>query len=555
MKERIISLMQLLSNSEYSKEMKIALTILPCLILLPILTFPISNDHSIYLRGGEAILSGKTLYVDYLDLKPPMIYYIYAIFRFFFGSSEFAIRYADFFYQSGSIILLIAVLRKLLRDDAIAYIVAFFYAILYVVLGYEIELHCEALAVPFLILATYLMVKNKVHYWEYLCAGLIIGLLTALKYTFGVVSVSAVIYILLIEKTWRLRITSTIRLGLGIVMGFGVGMLPVFLNPTMYEGLIRMTTYLRYYSSIQAIDVSLLKTSIKSLGLYLGDNYSLTMSFFSILGILSYVFRNNDENTKERNDSLLTERRLVLFSLMTICLLFLSVAIEAKFIPMHFTRAYISLTILAGIGVLTTLRRGLLYYNQRNPDNQQILIIDRCVLIVLVFLALTFSPFSRYVAVMIPTIGFITNNGWYEKSYDRREAGRVGYPILRSAVQYIVSHKSIDEKTLCMGMGIAQLNTLIHEPLWSIFGHSQFYFSNHVAPEWVGRFHKEVTMADWIIVATNDEFPFQNGHSRTSYQSLQQDSLIYPYFLEHFREVKKYEGLLIFKRVKSNHNT
>jgi hypothetical protein len=552
MKERIVNLIQSLSNSVYSKELRIVLTILPCLILLPILTFPILNDHSIYLRGGEAILDGKTLYIDYLDLKSPMIYYIYACFRFVFGSGEFAIRYADFFYQSGSIILLITVLRRLLQDDAVAFFSGLVYSILYVALGYGMELHCEALATPFLILTIYFLVKHKVSYWEYVFAGIAIGLLTALKYTFGIVSISAIILILISEKTWLLRITSSIRLGVGIVVGFTIGMLPIFFSPTMYEGLVRMTAYLRYYSGMQAVDTSLIKTSIKSFGFYLGDNYSLTLSFFTMLGIVGYIFEYGDENMKDKINSSQTKMKLVFFSLLMICLLFISVAVEAKFIPMHFTRAYISLTILASIGAVTLLRQAVWYYKQNLLTKGQLYLVNKGVLILLTLLLLVFSPFSRYIGIMIPTIGFVTGNGWYEMGYDSKESGRVRYSIQRSAVEYIKSNKSPDDKTLCMGMGIAQINTLLHESPWSAFGHSQFYFSNHVAPQWVERYHKEVTMADWIVVATIDEFPFQNGHSRTSYQSLQRDSVIYPYFLEHFREVKKYDGLLIFKRVRPN---
>lgn len=554
MKERIISLTQLLSNSEYSKEMKIALTILPCLILLPILTFPIWNDHSIYLQGGKAILSGKTLYVDYLDLKSPMIYYVYAGFRFIFGSSEFAIRYADFFYQSGSIFLLILVLKKLIRDDAVAYLSGCLYALLYTSSGYSVELHCETIATPFIILTTYLLVKNKTGYWEYAFAGITIGLLTALKYTLGIVSVSAVIYILLIEKTWRLRIISTIRLGLGIVMGFGVGMLPVFFSPSMYEGFIKMTAYLRYYADIQAIDKSLFKNLIKPFGFYLGDNYSITLSFFSVLGVLSHIFEHTNTKTEDDEYNLQPKVRLVLLSLMMIFLLFVSVAVEAKFAITHFTRAYIGLITLASIGIAFTIRHGILYYKQHRTSSVQMALINKSLFSMLVLFMLILSPLNRYVGILIPTIGFITNNGWYEKYYDIQEPGRVRYSVQKSAVEYIKSHKSNADKTLCMGIGMSTILTLLDEPPWSIFGHSQFYFSNHVAPEWTERYHKEVTMADWIVVATNDPFQTLNGHSRTSYQSLQQDSLIYPYFFEHFREVKKYEGLLIFKRVKSNPN-
>jgi 4-amino-4-deoxy-L-arabinose transferase-like glycosyltransferase len=52
----------------------------------------IDHDESTYLEIARMLLSGKLLYVDMVDIKPPGIFLILAFFQWIFGYSIFVMR-------------------------------------------------------------------------------------------------------------------------------------------------------------------------------------------------------------------------------------------------------------------------------------------------------------------------------------------------------------------------------------------------------------------------------------------------------------------------------
>jgi len=73
----------------------IAILILVLVAASPILTYPMGRDQGMYANIGRIILYGKTPYVDMWDIKPPPIYYIYAVGIKLFGTTTLAIRAID----------------------------------------------------------------------------------------------------------------------------------------------------------------------------------------------------------------------------------------------------------------------------------------------------------------------------------------------------------------------------------------------------------------------------------------------------------------------------
>ena len=68
------------------------------LAALPILTYPMWRDNGIYATIARQLNAGKTLYVDVWDIKPPPIYYIYALGISIFGTGASALRAMDFVF-------------------------------------------------------------------------------------------------------------------------------------------------------------------------------------------------------------------------------------------------------------------------------------------------------------------------------------------------------------------------------------------------------------------------------------------------------------------------
>ena len=48
------------------------------MLLAPILFFPIATDTAIFIQAGKIIAHGGLPYVDFIDIKPPFIYFIFA---------------------------------------------------------------------------------------------------------------------------------------------------------------------------------------------------------------------------------------------------------------------------------------------------------------------------------------------------------------------------------------------------------------------------------------------------------------------------------------------
>ena len=62
---------------------------------LPILTYPMGRDQGMYANIARGILNGQLPYIDVWDIKPPAIYYIYALGIAIFGPSAAALRAID----------------------------------------------------------------------------------------------------------------------------------------------------------------------------------------------------------------------------------------------------------------------------------------------------------------------------------------------------------------------------------------------------------------------------------------------------------------------------
>lgn len=64
-------------------------------LALPTLLYPLGRDQGMYANIGAAILRGGLPYVDMWDIKPPPIYYLYALSMALFGQTPLGVRALD----------------------------------------------------------------------------------------------------------------------------------------------------------------------------------------------------------------------------------------------------------------------------------------------------------------------------------------------------------------------------------------------------------------------------------------------------------------------------
>ncbi len=142
----------------------------------------IDHDESTYLEIARELLEGKTLYVDLIDIKPPGIFLMYALFQLLFGHSIFVTRLiATLFIAATS--FMIFKFGKMAYENQRAGIAGGLIYILFVSTWtvYGFSPNCEIYYNLFTISALYVLMKRE-HWLNYLAAGLVMGLGFIIKY-------------------------------------------------------------------------------------------------------------------------------------------------------------------------------------------------------------------------------------------------------------------------------------------------------------------------------------------------------------------------------------
>ena len=72
-----------------------AIILLVTLFALPTITYPLGRDQGGFATIGRGIVSGRTIYLDIWDIKPPATFYVYAVAISLLGRTSEAIRAID----------------------------------------------------------------------------------------------------------------------------------------------------------------------------------------------------------------------------------------------------------------------------------------------------------------------------------------------------------------------------------------------------------------------------------------------------------------------------
>jgi 4-amino-4-deoxy-L-arabinose transferase-like glycosyltransferase len=197
----------------------------------------IDHDESTYLEMSRMLLSGKILYVDMIDIKPPGIFLILAGFQAIFGQSIFLMRLlvaiwigvtAFLVYKSGKLLF------KDERASVAAGIIYIFFLSTWSFFG--ISITPEIFFNLFTITALYILLKIP-SVWKYFLAGFVAGLGFIIKYF---VILDLAVFILFFafisnyldnQKISPIRtITSLLLSGIGFLLPFAL------INLNYYQG-------------------------------------------------------------------------------------------------------------------------------------------------------------------------------------------------------------------------------------------------------------------------------------------------------------------------------
>ena len=196
----------------------------------------IDHDESTYLEIARMILSGKTLYVNMIDIKPPGIFLIIAGFQAVFGYSVFVIRLLVAIWI-GLTAFIIYLTGKLLFVDNRASLAA---GIIYIFListwsFYGISITPEIFFNLFTISALYVLLKKQ-YLVNYLLAGLLAGMGFIVKYLVLADFAAFFIFFIILDYRNKIKLKFTrvslmlILAGIGFFIPFALTNLFYYLN-------------------------------------------------------------------------------------------------------------------------------------------------------------------------------------------------------------------------------------------------------------------------------------------------------------------------------------
>ncbi len=198
-----------------------AFAITGALMLLATLFYPFGYDQAVFSVGGEMIIKHLAIpYRDFVDTKPPVIFYLYATALWLFGHHEWSIRIFDLLFQLLSSFYFYRILRRAI-DGKFALATVSIVAMIYAGSGFWHTAQAESFAyLPSLLLldmALLVQLKPSRAFWWGSIAGGAAIILFLLKFTL-VLGAAATAVFLLFERDRK--IGEALRFIAGMVASF-----------------------------------------------------------------------------------------------------------------------------------------------------------------------------------------------------------------------------------------------------------------------------------------------------------------------------------------------
>jgi 4-amino-4-deoxy-L-arabinose transferase-like glycosyltransferase len=506
------------------------------LIFLPLLFFPISSDLSIFTLGGKTIAEGGDIYVDYVDLKPPLIYYLFSLFYSIFGSSEVTLRLCDYLIQIAAVVLLWRIVKKVSLSDFFAYASSIIFAVLYTSLNYTQTFQSESLTILPILGIFYIQVFNKSGLVFMLARGALIGFLAGIKPDLGIVLLAVMVDDAILKKyTFKVQFLRFLYTSAGFVLFILISILPI-MNSEQMKQFGNVFQFLSFYSSQPPFDKAFVIHSIKEVANFFGDYLSLSQFALVVLGLGIYFKKQYN------NDS--SEDHLLRFSLLTILFMMFTIALERKFHTYHFIRMFIPLALFAAYGFKSFY--GSLKTAWENGDS-----FKKWGIAMLLGTAIVFSPISRL--VNISTIGykFFTDQSSYDAQFEKKEFWSNMHRVQHKEITgFIKSKRAPGDMLMVVSTGAGALNFFLKDMQIARLSQSCFYLGPGAVEGWTKMAFDDLKQADWVVAQLDDIHPSLTSTDLPSWELFKQNMSMYNYLINNFHLVKTTHSFKIFQRNK-----
>lgn len=222
--------MHLRNSFFYRYRIEIFLFLTALLIRLPFFFRDyIDKDESTFILMGQSIADGHLPYDFLWDLKPPLLFYFFALIEKVFPHSFFAIRFFGTLIIFFSAIILLKTAKEMkLRNG---FIIALGYVLLSSEFGSLQGVMSEHFAVFFLLLGILLFIRRKTNY-DVLIRGVAFGcaILCKLNYAYAVAALIIFYFLFNWKKDLRQSIIYLILSGAGIMIPIVLIAIPFFIS-------------------------------------------------------------------------------------------------------------------------------------------------------------------------------------------------------------------------------------------------------------------------------------------------------------------------------------
>jgi hypothetical protein len=503
------------------------------IIIIPVIYFPYSGDLWIYVTGGQVIAEGGKIFKDFVDLKPPFLFMIFSVIYSIFGNSEINIRFAEFLIQSGIIISLYYLMRKVFDSANLAFSGIFFYALSYGALTHANTFQSESLLPLFILPIIFLRIRNQTNPNLFL-QGLFIGLSGGLKYTFISIFPAMFLADLFAKKQTKVFLREQLIILLGVLIGFGLTFI-LLLDSEVRAGFWEVQHFTYFYAQLPEVNFTLFKLAHEKVTYFFGNHLSMLFVSIIIIGLANIYSKSNNYQNQKQIINLLVSISLILLA---------TVFIEKKFVTCHFTRLFIPLSFIFAIGtneLIKILKTKL-----------EIITVKKIIVILIIIpFVIFFSPLPRYMTVLTPIPYYYLNKDKYLEHYNKPETHSVIHKEMDDVVKFVknTDYFNENEKIMVLSLGCQTLNYYLDNKHISKFPLPLFPLSG-VSNKWFFEYYFEMLNADILVIQRDDSHPIVSGYKLPTWQKLNKDEFFRIEIEQNFKIYFYNDSFFVLKRTK-----
>ena len=472
------------------------------LLFFPVLLYGPAPDPGFFYTGGRKLLQGGAYYHDIVDIKPPFIYWHYALSMQLFGESFLSVRLMDYILQLLFSTGLGIILLRISGNRWIAAIGVLLYGLVYIGLGPEnttqIESYIGIILLPAMLL--HLKAHRSGDLRSYGFAGLCYGMLLLLKPTFGLIPIGAITFeflqqnVILREAFKRSAVL------------FSISMIP-YLIWTAYLSLSPESSlaaeaiqFINRRHIHQFLDGGGVREAIYRFMANWNSEFGIGLMVLIVLGVVWIIRREREGTQPLRSNSNIHWAQFTRLITIHLAALLLSCGVEFWFFPYHISRAMLPFTVLAGVGTYWIL----LFIHRRKKTSRFARFVVYSSLIPLII----YSPLAKYTIASVTSVHSFLTTG----SFKEAQTASVAYfPFVRDLEELHISELfNLEDRSTASLFVISPNLGMIHGLTSTVPQHTMIHghqLASRFTPyEWRKRFERIVNNdpPEYILIQTGD---------------------------------------------------